>query len=58
MPLMVGQKKNRRASPLRTPAIGRVKKMKGDPRDMTRLWRMAFSAISPRTNASTMGAIG
>jgi hypothetical protein len=38
--------------------IGLAKKIIGDPCDMIRLWRRADSAISPKTNARTIGAMG
>jgi hypothetical protein len=42
----------------KTALIGLAKKIIGEPCDMMRLWRKADSAISPRTKARTMGAIG
>ncbi len=37
--------------------IGGFKKIKSEPWDMIRLWRMADSAMSPSTKAKSMGAM-
>jgi hypothetical protein len=56
--VMIGMMKNNIATDVITPEIGRVKRIASDPCDMIRLWRNAFSAISPNTRANTSGAIG
>src|SRR5262249_31688442 len=53
-----GRTKKKTATAVITPAIGRDTKIASDPGDMTKLWRGAFSARSPRTGAGTSGASG
>ena len=53
-----GSAKNRSATAVIAPAIGRVTKIVRRPCDMMRLCRSAFSARSPRTRARTSGASG
>src|SRR6266511_1272771 len=56
--VMMGRMKKKTATEVIAPAIGRMKKIASDPCDMIRLWRSAFSAMSPSTSANTNGARG